>query len=344
MADLADLATRKKVHFSRLEAMLPDILAEHAPHAFRSISAEHHQPILDDYKRALLEQAPQTMAALNDSQLAELEGKFASGQLRKDFSRGIKDDLHSIVLHHRIGEPLAESCEQMGVAMPILRGSDYLPLPGKSKPMNNRSLPITVAPWSDGTHALTVHPELTNMLDNDELHAISVHEVAHIARGDTNRAGRPGKIFISREAEFAADEMAARVTGKPHALIGALRKLEIYSKNQTDAVIEQVMSKGPYGWIKKISPKVHTAATEILKSSTSRKLMEAPAKLLMRIKHGGEHPTMDERIERLESIAQELGAKAVAWHPADESAKVWTQTLEQGIEKAAREIGRHPRL
>jgi heat shock protein HtpX len=74
---------------------------------------------------------------------------------------------------------------------------------------------------------------LLRLLDRREVAVVIAHELGHIRHRDTlvmSVAATLVQMSISRAREFLADEAAARYTGAPLALAGALRKIEAWSE------------------------------------------------------------------------------------------------------------------
>ncbi|WP_205856290.1 M48 family metalloprotease [Phytoactinopolyspora endophytica] len=94
--------------------------------------------------------------------------------------------------------------------------------------------------------AICVTEGALDVLDERELRAVIAHELAHIRRRDTLPGSMVGlvsraamvipvlgvvvvyatRLVVSGSREFEADQEAARITGEPLALAGALRKLD----------------------------------------------------------------------------------------------------------------------
>jgi heat shock protein HtpX len=87
---------------------------------------------------------------------------------------------------------------------------------------------------------IVISRDLINLLDKDELETVLAHELAHIKNGDA-KIKTIASVFkhilffdplikfvepaIHREKEFLADEISAKITKNPTALVSALLKI-----------------------------------------------------------------------------------------------------------------------
>lgn len=216
-----------------------------------------------------------------------------------------------------LSDRIQKMCDRAGIPTPTL----YI-VPSKS--------PNAFATGRDPNHAAIALTEgIIDLLPDDELDAVIAHELTHVRNRDTltqavagtlagsltylgriltlgalyfpvARVGRRGsnpiailfllvvgplsagllRMAISRTREYAADEGAAEITGKPLALVRALEKLE--------AMGEEVPIHGNPAF----------AAMFIVNPLSKKGLM----KLFLT------HPPTEDRIERLQAIAQSLKA------------------------------------
>jgi heat shock protein HtpX len=146
--------------------------------------------------------------------------------------------------------------------------------------------------------AVCVTEGALDVLDEDELRAVVGHELAHIRRRDTLPASMAGvvgrsmaalpvigtavicltRLAVDGRREFDADHDAARMTGEPLALAGALRKLDAASKELALPAEPGVVAAGH---LMIISPRPPVGVWRLFRS----------------------HPSIADRIARLEQLA-----------------------------------------
>ncbi|WP_216843425.1 M48 family metalloprotease [Phytoactinopolyspora alkaliphila] len=136
------------------------------------------------------------------------------------------------------------------------------------------------------------------VLDERELRAVVGHELAHIRRGDTLPASMAGvvargvasvpligtgvicltRLALDTAREFDADHAAARMTGEPLALASALRKL--------DAATRELALPAEPGVV-----------------AASHLMIISPLSSVGRWKRFRSHPSLADRVARLEQLA-----------------------------------------
>ncbi|MGI0080720.1 MAG: M48 family metallopeptidase [Nitrososphaerales archaeon] len=144
---------------------------------------------------------------------------------------------------------------------------------------SNSSLPVSTAFDFKGTKIVAIKESVADLLEDDELETVLVHELAHIKNRDslqktlvtTFKMAFPFDPIIRfieaafyRERELVADEFAGLHTGKPASLASAL--LKIYE------------ALAPV-------PLVHSSCLSSLSISNSSKLLNKQPPLELRIRH-----------------------------------------------------------
>jgi heat shock protein HtpX len=221
----------------------------------------------------------------------------------RGYGARLVDEAEAPALHALVGG----LCKTAGLPVPRLAIAPY--------PQPN----AFVVGRDPGHAVLCVTEELLAFLDGDQLAAVIAHELGHLMNEDvfvrtfaaavagttgdprslgTLLGGPPAparhpiarlvsvalaplntllvRLAIRRNREFDADEVAAGLTGQPHALASALRKLDPMARIPTAAPL----------------------AISLLAQVDPSTRAEIP-----RARHYATHPSVQERMERLEALA-----------------------------------------